>query len=148
MDMVRGSETLKAWRTEHNHSKPLGILRILLGLFLMFMGIYFAQNRGELISIFSQSRFEFGAIALAHYIIMIHFAGGIMIAAGFLTRVAAWFQLPILIGAVIVNSQGVFGAYQNFVFSLIALLMVVFYTYFGSGMYSLGTYLKRKEFYE
>src|SRR5688572_21868379 len=90
MDLIRRSES---WRSEHSNSKILAGLRVVLGLLILFKGIYFIQNIDELQSMLSGSRFQFGSIALAHYIAMAHLAGGVMIASGFLTRVAILFQL-------------------------------------------------------
>lgn len=147
MDLIRRSET---WKVEHSHSKILAGLRIVLGLLLIYKGIYFAYHTGEIQSMLSTSNFGFGAVALAHYIVMIHLAGGLMIATGFLTRVAILFQLPILLGAVLfVNAdRGVFSVYSEFILSIVVLLMLLFFLYYGSGMYALETYLKRKKFYE
>ena len=147
MDLIRRSET---WKIEHSHSKILAGLRIILGLLLIYKGIYFAYHTGEIQSILATSNFEFGTVAMAHYIVMIHFAGGIMIATGFLTRVAILFQLPILIGAVLfINAErGVFSIYSEYLLSVVVLLTLFFFLYYGSGMYSLETYLKRKKFYE
>jgi putative oxidoreductase len=147
MDLIRKSDT---WRVEHSHSKVLAGLRIVLGLLLIYKGIYFAYNTGEIQSMLATSNFGFGTVAMAHYIVMIHFAGGVMIATGFLTRVAILFQLPILIGAILfVNAErGVFSVYSEFLLSVVVLLMLLFFLYYGSGMYALETYLKRKKFYE
>lgn len=147
MDLVRRSES---WKAAHRDSIIILAFRVVLGLVLVFKGISFIQNSSGIHSVLAQSLFEFGDIAIAHYIIMIHVAGGLMIAAGFLTRVAVLFQLPILIGAVFfVNaSRGMFPIYSEFLIALLVLLALVFFLFYGSGIYSLQKMLKSNKYYQ
>ena len=48
-----------------------------------------------------QGQLVFATVALAHYVTMGHLVCGFMLAVGLLTRLAAFIQLPILLGAVI-----------------------------------------------
>ncbi|MBX9853381.1 MAG: DoxX family protein [Cytophagaceae bacterium] len=147
MELIRKTST---WRVEHQESKILAGLRIVLGLILLFQGIHFIQNTGEVQSMLSNTRFEFGAMTMAHLIALFHLAGGVMVASGFLTRLALLFQLPILIGAVLFShtARGVYTVYSEFWFALVVLLLMCFFLYYGSGVYSLDTVLRRKRFYE
>ena len=147
MNIIRKSEL---WRDTHQDSKLLAGLRIILGLILIYKGIYFLSHTGEVQSVLASSNFGFGSMALAHYIGMVHVAGGVMIAAGFLTRVAVLFQLPILIGAVLfVNTEtSVFTVYSEWLLSVIVLLMLIFFLFYGPGTRALDVFLKRKRFYE
>lgn len=150
MDLTRKMEALRSWKMEHRESKIISGLRVLLGLLLIYKGFYFILHLPELQAAMFHSRFGFGSIFLAHYITLIHISGGILIAAGILTRVSVLFQLPILIGAVIfMNSAwGVFPVYSEFLLSVIVLLMLVFFLFYGNGNYSAERYLKRREFYD
>lgn len=147
MDILRRSG---AWRDAHQGSLVMMALRIILGLVLMYKGIYFLLHSGEVWSVTEGSNFGFGSIALAHYIALVHLAGGFMIATGFLTRASVLFQLPILIGAVFfVNARhSVFHVYSEWLLSIVVLLALVFFLFYGPGIYSLDVYLRRKRFYE
>jgi uncharacterized membrane protein YphA (DoxX/SURF4 family) len=138
------------WRDKYQDSTFFAALRIVLGLILIYKGIYFLANTGEVQSVLAASSFSFGTMALAHYIGMVHLAGGFMIASGFLTRISILFQLPILIGAVLfVNARAsVFNVYSEWLLSIIVLLMLLFFLYFGPGTRSLDVLLRRKRFYE
>jgi putative oxidoreductase len=150
MYLSRKMESLKTWKMEHRESKVLAGLRVVLGLLLIYKGLYFIMNSDELKSALFQSRFQFGSIFIAHYIVLVHISGGLLIASGILTRVAVLFQLPILLGAVIfMNSNwGVFPVYSEFILSVIVLLMLVFYLFYGNGIYSGERFLKSERFYQ
>jgi uncharacterized membrane protein YphA (DoxX/SURF4 family) len=150
MDLTRKMDSLRTWKMEHRESKIFSGLRILLGLLLIYKGFYFILHLPELQAAMFQSRFGFGSIFLAHYITLIHISGGILIAAGILTRVSALFQLPILIGAVLFmnGNWGVFPVYSEFILAVVVLLLLVFFLFYGNGNYSAERYLKRREFYQ
>ena len=147
MNIIRKSEI---WRVQHQNSILIAGLRILLGLVLIYKGIYFLSHNMDVQSILFASDFGFGSMALAHYIGMVHVAGGVMIAAGFLTRVAVLFQLPILIGAVLfINADpSVFAVYSEWLLSIVVLLFLLFFLYYGPGQKSLDVFLRRSRFYE
>jgi uncharacterized membrane protein YphA (DoxX/SURF4 family) len=147
MDIVRKSET---WRDSHQNSKIIMGLRILLGLILVYKGIYFLEHNLDLQRVLSQSKFGFGSMAIAHYIALVHLAGGLMIAAGFLTRFWVALQLPILIGAIVFinNQSSVFNVYRELILSIGVLLVLLFFLFYGAGRYSLDVFLRRKMFYE
>ena len=126
------------------------MLRVLLGLVLLYKGIYFLSHTAEVQDVLMRSKFNFGSMAIAHYIGLVHIAGGLMIASGFLTRVAILFQLPILIGAVLfVNTQtSVFTVYSEWLLSIIVLLALLFFLFYGPGTRALDVFLKERRFYE
>lgn len=86
------------------HSHPdvmMDLVRIYLGVALFFKGIYFMANRDALLLIMEKAgSWSIAPAAIAHYIVPVHLVGGLLLAVGLLTRVAAIAQLPILIGAV------------------------------------------------
>src|SRR5436189_120150 len=86
------------------HSHPdvmMDLVRIYLGVALFFKGIYFMSNRDYLLQLIDKAgTWSIAPVAIAHYIVPVHLFGGVMLAIGLLTRVAALAQLPILIGAV------------------------------------------------
>ena len=147
MDIVKESNT---WRDTHQQSIVITVLRVILGLLVLYKGIYFVSHWQELQSILSRSVFEFGSMALAHGIALCHLTGGLFIAAGFLTRVSCLFQIPWVLGAVLfANSpQSVFFVYPEWVLAIVILLGLCFFLFYGSGIYALDVLLKRNRFYE
>jgi putative oxidoreductase len=128
----------------HSHPDVLvDLVRIYLGVALFFKGIFFMSHREYLIQLMNDAgSWWFAPAALAHYIVPAHLVGGIMLAFGLLTRVAALVQLPILIGALlylhlprlmVMNVE----ARQNFELSTLVLFLTVIVLLHGSGRFSL-----------
>ena len=79
------------------------LLRIYLGVGLFARGILFISNSSAFIDLLGPSSSAWlTSVVLIHYVALSHLVGGVMIAVGLFTRVAALAQLPILIGAVFV----------------------------------------------
>jgi uncharacterized membrane protein YphA (DoxX/SURF4 family) len=91
---------IKSWL--HTHPDVMmDLVRVYLGVALFFKGIYFMANRDYLLQIMDEAgSWSIAPAAIAHYIMPVHLVGGVLLAIGLLTRVAALAQLPILIGAV------------------------------------------------
>ncbi|MGZ9736001.1 hypothetical protein [Flavobacterium sp. GNP002] len=70
--------------------------------------------------------------------------GGIMIAFGLLTRWAIIEQLPILIGAIVVNFMGEMQS-QNLLLALLILGACIFFLFYGSGKNSADYYFKMQQ---
>jgi len=81
---------------------------------------------------------------LLYYIASAHFLGGILIVFGLLTRWAIIAQLPILIGAIIINFMGEMQS-QNLMISLVLLTICVFFLIYGSGKHSADYFFKMQE---
>ena len=130
-----------------NNPVWMDALRILLGLFLFVKGILFLENTSDVFYIFSSSQDVLSA-GRAHFLTSaVHIVGGLMIAAGMLTRLALLCQLPILIGALlIVNPQRASGlSFGNteLILSLIVTALVLFFMVKGPGRYSVDNRVLR-----
>jgi len=79
------------------------VLRIALGGFITYKGIVFAANFDSFTANIQSVGWVFVAAHLAHAIIFIHLAGGIILMTGALTRWMCLLNIPILAGAVIFN---------------------------------------------
>ncbi len=90
----------KTWM--HSHADVMmDMIRIYLGVALFFKGIYFMANREYLLRIMEEAgSWSIAPAAIAHYIVPVHLVGGVLLAAGLLTRFAAAAQIPILVAAV------------------------------------------------
>ena len=72
----------------------------------------------------------------------VHLLGGFLIIIGLLTRWAVLFQIPILLGAVILINRPA-GAGSEFTFSLLILLALIFFFVEGGGPLSLDHYFEK-----
>jgi putative oxidoreductase len=137
MELLR---RVDSWSEHHRRSRAFASLRILLGMLLIGTAVAFIQT-DKLPALLYQST-GFGSWALSSFIIIMQFAAGIMIAAGLLTRYVSIAMIPILLGAVVMESMT--GGNTGLILSLIALAGVLFYAVFDSGDYSADAALKRE----
>ncbi len=81
------------------------------------------------------------------YVIGGHMVGGLLLALGFLTRLAALIQIPILVGAVffIHLQQGLMTVGQSLELSALVLAILLIYFVFGSGSFSLDENNRQKK---
>lgn len=135
---------IESWADAH-HPKWLDLIRIFLGLVLIAKGISFLGNTDLIVNMLKSSSVEFLSITIAHYVIIAHLMGGIMISIGLLTRIAVLFQIPILIGAIVfVNiSGGFFAINSDLPFSVLVLTLLFFFLIYGSGPWSVDSYIEK-----
>lgn len=143
MNLIQNMNNVERW-SEMRHPLWIDFIRVGLGLFILAKGIMFIQNTETIQNIMAHSQFKWLAFGLAHYVAMVHIAGGILIACGLITRVAILFQLPILLGAVIfVNSrQGFYVENSELWLSVLVLVLLIFFMFFGSGRFSFDYYMR------
>src|SRR5688572_16084581 len=91
---------IEKWGNSHRPGW-LDVIRIILGVFITYKGLYFIINMNDLEMTTSGINSYFAGMALAHYIVFAHILGGPLIAFGLFTRIVCLIQLPILLGAVI-----------------------------------------------
>ena len=117
---------MNKWANSHAYY-PIDILRIALGIFLTYKGIYFFRNSSYLESLLVELNFDnFSALMWSVHIIgLFHFVGGLIIIFGLLTRLSLIVQLPIFIGAVLINFFGEMYT-QNLLEASLVLLVSIF----------------------
>ncbi len=130
-----------AW-TESHRDAWLDCVRIYLGLGLLARGLLLITNTStgyfvDMLQRTGQPWLFTGA--MLHYVMLAHFVGGAMLTAGFLTRIAAAVQIPILAGAVFIvhRSDGLFAMGQSLEFSALVLFLLVVFLVSGAGPLSL-----------
>lgn len=136
---------IETWGNKH-HPKWLDILRVLLGVIILWRGVVFVSDTAALQQMIDDSRFGEVSFWLAHYVAFAHLVGGMLIIVGLLTRLAVIFQVPILIGAVFfVNLQsGLFSSNSSELwFSVLVLFLLLFFMVEGSGPWSIDEYMRR-----
>lgn len=123
-------------------------MRIYLGIGLFFKGIYFMVHRDELLRLMDQlGNLWFIPVAIAHYVVPIHLIGGVMLAFGLLTRVAALSQIPILLGAALyiyLPKSMLFEPRQSLEFSVLVLFLLCLVFAYGAGRFSLDYVMSKK----
>ena len=134
---------LNKWANAHTYY-PLDLLRVALGIFIFYKGVYFMSNIHVLIDLYEPIKSVAGDMLLVHYIAPAHFVGGFLIVIGLLTRWAVIAQLPILIGAVLINFIGEMNT-TNLMLSSSVLLISVFFLFYGSGRHSVDKYVKMQQ---
>ena len=115
------------------------VLRIYLGIALFVRGALFVANPERVVSLVGSSGDWFMPLLVAHYVGIAHLGGGILLALGVATRIAALVQIPILVGAVFFVhwGDGLLRAGQSLELAGLVLVMLVSYAVFGAGPLSL-----------
>jgi putative oxidoreductase len=132
---------LDKWST--THPRLLLLLRAALGIALTSKGIAFISDMMSLKALLSASSFNFLPDWIALVVTSIHLLCGFLITIGLFTRLSALIQIPILIGAVIINtSTGHFTPGSELAYSLLILVLLVFFLFEGGGELSLDHYIK------
>jgi uncharacterized membrane protein YphA (DoxX/SURF4 family) len=141
---MRIVSNIEDWADAH-HPKWLDIIRIFLGLVLVAKGISFIKSNDLMIAKLLDSYAQFPSMMLIHYIIGVQIAAGVMITFGLLTRVAAFFQIPILIAALFYLdvSQEFFVVSSELSYLILILLLLVFFFIYGSGPLSVDNYIRK-----
>jgi putative oxidoreductase len=122
------------------------ILRVALGMILALRGIFFLtsiQPLFHLISSSSLSKLNMN-MSLALFISFVHLLGGTFIILGLLTRISAWAQVPILLGAIFfinLNSRLSHG-YSELLLSVFVLILSLLFAWEGAGKISMDNYAK------
>ena len=130
-----------AWAETHREHW-LDCIRIYLGLGLLARGLLLITNTspGYIVDFFQRAGQSWLATGfLMHYVMIAHFVGGLLLTIGFLTRIAALVQIPVLLGAVffVHRQDGLFAMGQSLEFSALVLFLLVMFAISGAGKLSL-----------
>ena len=132
---------LEFWGDRH-HPKWMDIIRIALGIFLVYKAIDFLNNMSDLMDLMSyQTSFgSFTYILAGHYVVFAHLLGGILLIFGILTRFACIIQIPVLLGAVFfVSTNGeMLKPYSELFLSITVLLLLIYFLIAGNGPLSVN----------
>ena len=137
--------TAKIKKFGGTQSLCIDLLRIYIGIGLFLKGTQFIIQEETL----SQWLTEAGHMLIIpsfiiHYIVIAHLCGGILLAAGLLTRFAAIIQIPIIIGAIFTVhlKEGLFQVSQNLEFTILLLFILILLSLCGSGKVSADHYMQ------
>lgn len=123
------------------------LMRAYLGIGLFVRGVLFVSQPELVLGYLQDVNSWFLPYALVHFVAVAHLCGGVMLAVGLATRLAAALQVPILFGAVfLVHSQaGLLNVGQSLEFSGLVLALLLVYLTFGSGQLSADAFLQSAE---
>lgn len=136
-------KSLNKWANAHTYY-PLDLLRIILGAFFFIKGLQFISQTHMLTELVAPLRGYGGVMLMIHYVAPAHLVGGLLIAFGLLTRWSLVAQIPILIGALLINLVGPMD-WGNFLLAFVVMLVTVFFIFYGSGKHSVDYYLKMNQ---
>lgn len=127
------------WGDRH-HPKWIDIVRIGLGIFLVYKGVDFLKNMSDLITLMSGkiSFGDFTYVLAGHYVVFAHILGGILMIFGVLTRLACLIQIPVLLGAVffVSTNKEMLRPYNELLLTILVLLLLIYFLIAGNGPWS------------
>lgn len=135
------TDSKRAWWQDP--SVGLDLIRIYLGIGLMVRGALFISQPEILVEFLKRTNSWFVPLAAAQYVVAAHLCGGILLALGLGTRLAAAVQIPPLLGAVLFVhiGEGLLTAGQSLEFATLVLAMLLAFSVFGAGRISLDAWL-------
>ena len=139
-------KSLNKWANAHTYFS-VDLIRMALGVFLFSIGVTFITNIQYLVDLLAPIDRADGGMSgmlIVHYVASAHFLGGILIFFGLLTRWSLIVQLPILLGAIIINFMGEMHS-QNLLLSIVTLTICLAFIIYGSGKHSADYYFKMQE---
>ena len=130
------------WLDAHR-DQAYSLIRIYLGVALAIRGLIMLSDPSTITSLSGAQQMYM----IYSYVFMGHLIGGVLLAIGFLTRLAAFLQIPILAGAVftIHLRQGLMTVGQSLELSSLVLFLLVIYFLFGPGLYAVDTHVGERK---
>lgn len=134
------------WLDVHR-DRCFDLLRIYLGVGLFIKGAIYASDPSLLEAMTAGDQLRaLPAIAL-HGVVTAHLVGGLLMAIGLLTRLAALIQVPILAGAIwfVHLHEGLFTRSQNLEFTILVLFLLLLVAAHGPGKWSVDHAIDKKQ---
>lgn len=144
---MKANSRMRLWVESHTDI-VWDLVRIYLGIGLFLKAIFYLTHRDYLLQqMDSLGTSWFVPATMAHYVILAHLFGGLLLALGLITRVAALVQIPVLLAAVFylyMPKMMFLEPRQSLEFSALVLFLLLLFAGFGAGRWSLDHYLSRK----
>jgi putative oxidoreductase len=141
-------QRVEHWGDAH-HPQWLDIIRIALGVFLIYKGVDFLNNMGGMLNLITNkmSFGSFSSMLMSNYIAFAHILGGILLVLGVLTRFACLIQIPILLGAIFfINlSPEMYRPFSELALSILVLLLLICFLVVGNGRLSFLSFREEKQ---
>ncbi len=140
------AETNITEKTNYNQPRWLTVLRIALGLILMWKGVNFIRDTALLKNMIQQTGVEVfsqNSAVLVFIVTFFNLLGGLFIAVGLFTKTSSIIQIPILItAAFFVNIKIAGESSSELILSVIVLLLLILFAIKGSGSLSADEYFR------
>lgn len=132
---------INKWLDE-NRTYAYSFIRIFLGFALFVRGLVISFDPSVITQLTGADQWYWWY----SYVIIIHIAGGFLMGIGFLTRLFALLQIPVLLGAILIFhlKEGLVRVEQSLELSTLVLVLLIIYFLFGSGVLSIDNYLAKK----
>jgi len=120
-------------------------VRFGLGGYLFYKGFVFTINFESLNELIATSEWFFAQITMGHYISIVHLAGGLLIALGAFTRSNCMMNIPILLGAVLINYDRFLTVddHMGLINAIVVLALLIVFFIVGGGRYSVDELRRR-----
>ena len=143
-------QNCKRWLRAHE-DLFIDLVRIYLGCGLAVKAVFLMQHRDYLNQMITDANLGWIAgSSIAFYVILAHLVGGAMLALGIATRIAAFAQLPILLGAIFslyLPRYAVIEPRQYLEYTALVAFLLLLFGVFGAGRFSID-YLARRKWQE
>ena len=137
----------KQWVETHRDAF-FEMMRIYLGIGLAVKAVWFMSHSDYLTKMMDEvGNFWFAPYAIGHIVVAAHLIGGICLAAGLVTRLAALIQIPVLVGAIFyfyLPKMMLIEERQSLEFSALVLFLLALIFVRGGGRWSLDYILSKK----
>jgi len=135
-----------------NQPSMLTILRIVLGIILIWKGIHFIRDMSQLTSMIEQTGigiFSNSSKVFAGIVSILSLLCGVFIAVGFLTRISSVVMIPIIFVAIVfVNIKNIERGAFELILTIVVLALLILFAVKGSGPLSADEYFRRSAVYE
>jgi uncharacterized membrane protein YphA (DoxX/SURF4 family) len=142
---MEGIERLRRW-LDARRDLWLDLLRVYVGFALFAKGVAFVRQGNLLFEQVRESGVGFSEGLIAHYVVLAHIGGGLLLGIGLITRLAAAIQIPVLAGAVLFvhRQEGLFTPAMTLELTILVLVLLVLFTVAGGGPVSVDEWLRRR----
>ena len=135
---------IENWGDKH-HPKLIDLIRILLGVFLVFKGTLFFNDMPFLRDLIIEAKLvdltPETITGLLYYVTYAHLVGGVLIILGLVTRLASLIQIPIVLAAVFLVNIPNRAVHSELWLSVLILALLLLFVIIGSGPISLDRLL-------
>lgn len=135
---MRDFREIQKWLEDHR-DLGYGMVRVYLGIALTVRGLLMLLNPESIARLAGEQQLYM----YYAYIVGAHLVGGLLLAMGMWTRLAALVQIPVLVGAIVLIhlGQGLMTAGQSLELASLVLILLSVFAIFGSGPLSVRTWM-------
>jgi uncharacterized membrane protein YphA (DoxX/SURF4 family) len=127
----------------------MDLVRSYLGVGLFIKAVFIMSHETQFLQMLdSAGPMWFAPVLVMHFVLPAHLAGGLLLATGLLSRLAAAVQVPILLGAMVflqLPYLEMFAVREGLEFTGLVLFLVSLIAFFGPGRWSVDHLLEEEE---